>query len=198
MVEEQIRPGEPGRPRYVVFGGDQPSHRMFCKLWAESLSAHRTRTVQGGQDAGADKGTKCPLHEWMIPFPGFFHAEKQAMYALCKEMLDGLGIEELARCAGFSPSILENILKHAHARNNRPVLLNLACAMIIHLVDITLLEDASLSSEVANLHKTRSEKKVSSDGSTGACSSRTAPPHPNELHASLYSATHHVVIEDIL
>ena len=33
------------------------------------------------------------MHEWLIPFPGFFHAEKQAMYSVCKEMLDGLGLD---------------------------------------------------------------------------------------------------------
>lgn len=114
------------------------------------------------------------------------------MYSLCKEMLDGFGLEELAKCAGLSPTMAENILKHSHARNNLAVLFNLACAVIIHLIDITLQEDSSLSSEVARLHKRRSEKKVSAD--SGASTSDEQKAH----HGLLYSATSNVVTSDII
>ncbi|PXF40886.1 hypothetical protein BWQ96_09379 [Gracilariopsis chorda] len=32
LIEEQLRPGQSGCPRYVVLDGDQPSHKMFVKL----------------------------------------------------------------------------------------------------------------------------------------------------------------------
>ena len=51
-----------------------------------------------------EKSEALPLHEWLVPYPGFFHAEKQAIYSLCKEMVDGLGVEELASCSGLSKS----------------------------------------------------------------------------------------------
>lgn len=152
LVKEQIRPGHPGRPRYVVLAGDQPSYKMFCNLWLDSWRESR----QGGEGVGgaAHTSSNCnlPLHEWFIPFSGFFHAEKQIMYSLSKEMLDGLGLEELAACAGLSPSHVSNILTHSHARNNRAVLFNLACAIIIRLIDMAVAEDASVREKVINLH----------------------------------------------
>ena len=36
LVEEQLMPGRPNRPRYVVLAGDQPSYKMFCELWLDS------------------------------------------------------------------------------------------------------------------------------------------------------------------
>ncbi|PXF44647.1 hypothetical protein BWQ96_05589 [Gracilariopsis chorda] len=153
MVEEQLRPGSRGRPRYIVLGGDQPSYKMFVELWLQSW--------RGGTRSAST--AKLLLHEWMVPFPGLFHAEKQAMYSLCKEMLDGLGLEELAGCAGLSDAHVANIITHSHARNNRAVLFNRACAMIIHLIENLLLGDATMSEAVRRLHAAQDSKRLTAD-----------------------------------
>lgn len=121
---------------------------MFVKLWLESWRQFKSRTARSAQGTNGEIPEELPLHEWLIPFPGFFHAEKQALYAICKEMLDGLSLEELAKCAGLSSSIVDKILKLSHARNNRAVLFNLACAMIIHLIEVILLDEGSLDANL--------------------------------------------------
>ena len=68
--------------------------------------------------------------------PRVLSRKKQAMHAICTEMLDGIGLEEAGGCASLSKSHVENILSHSHARNNRAVLFNLACAMNVHLTDL--------------------------------------------------------------
>lgn len=37
----------------------------------------------------------------MNALPGFFQAEKKAMPPLCKEILQRIGLEELATCVGL-------------------------------------------------------------------------------------------------
>ncbi|PXF48824.1 hypothetical protein BWQ96_01380 [Gracilariopsis chorda] len=153
MVQEQLRPGRRGRPRYIVVGGDQPSYKMFVELWLQSWR-RETRSVLTAT---------LLLHEWIVPFPGFLNAEKQSMYLLCKDMLDGLGLEELAGCAGLSDAHVANIITHFHARNNRAVLFNLACAMIIYLIDSSLLADATMSEAVKMLHVAQDRKRLTED-----------------------------------
>ena len=130
MLKDVIRPEEPGRPRYVVCGGDQPTFKMTVRLWRNSYF-----------EAERNGNAKCPygelkVHQWLIPFLGFFQIEKQSLYPLCNEMLHGLGLEEMAACSGLSKSHVENILKHSHARNNCAVLFNICTAMVVHASDI--------------------------------------------------------------
>lgn len=198
MISTQLRPGDPGRPRYIVIGGDQPSYKMFVELWLESWrkSKYRRDSTQSVVTEPVFDGPE--LHEWLIPFPGFFHAEKQAMYSLCKEMLDGLGLEELAGCAGLSNSHVANFMKHSHARNNRAVLFNLACSMIVHLTDLTLLEDATLCADVEKMHRMATEKHVSQDSSQHTVPRRTPVPPSEEGKGSLYEATTDIVTPDVV
>lgn len=138
------------------------------------------------------------LHEWLIPFPGFFHAKKRAIYSLCKEMLDGLGLQELAACSGLSPSHVDKFLKHSQARNNRSVLFNLASAMIIHLIDLLLVEDGELSAKVASLHRAHCQKHVSIDADTVGISSNIIQPQQQRLKSSFYGITSDLVSPDII
>ena len=78
-------------------------------------------------------------------------------------MLDRLGLDEIASCAGLSKSTVTYFVSHSHARNNRSVLFNFACAMIIHLIDMLLREDAELAEAVAALHRHASITSVSVD-----------------------------------
>lgn len=36
LVEEFVKPGTDGSPRYVVISGDQPSYKFFVEIWLES------------------------------------------------------------------------------------------------------------------------------------------------------------------
>lgn len=117
--------GRRGSPRFIVVAGDQPSYKMIVELWLASWRERREgrSQLQSRHSPSEDPSlSPLPLHEWLIPFPGFFHTEKQSMYSLCKEMLDGIGLSELAECAGLSDAHVNNILKHGHARNNRALL----------------------------------------------------------------------------
>ena len=164
LIVEQLKPGRPGCPRYVVLAGDQPSYKMFSELWLESWrKSKKNQSRMTIPYTEYEKNEALSLHEWLVPYPGFFHAEKQAMYSLCKEMLDGLGLEELAGCTGLSKSQVENILSHSHARNNRAVLFNLACAMIIHLTDILVGEDDDIEKRITRMHAGASGKNISAD-----------------------------------
>ena len=158
LLEEQLKPGRPNCPRYVVLARDELSYKLFCEVWLESWRINRKNS--GG--VGSDR-QNIGLHEWMVPLPSFFHAEKQAMYSLCKEMLDGLGLEELASCAVLSKSQVTNIMGHSHARNNRAVLFNLACSMVIHITDMMALEDEDISRQVENMHTNASRENVTVD-----------------------------------
>lgn len=89
------------------------------------------------------------------------------MYSLCKEMLDGLGLEEMAGCSGLSKSQVENILGHSHARNNRAVLFNLACAMVIHLTDMLAREDDIIEKRPKRMHAEAPVKQISADMEIG-------------------------------
>ena len=97
--------------------------------------------------------------------PAFFHAEKQALYSVCKDMLDGLGLDQVVGCAGLSESQVKNFLSYAHARNNRAVLFNLTCGMKINLADMAVTEDANVSITVKRLHErvTHNSKTTDAD-----------------------------------
>lgn len=45
----------------------------------------------------------------------------------------------MGSCAGLSEAQVTNFLSHSHAKNNRAVLLNMACAMIINLTDMIII-----------------------------------------------------------
>lgn len=75
------------------------------------------------------------------------------MYSVCKEMLDGMGLDQLAACAGFSESPVKNFLSYAYALSNRSFLFNQTCAMIIHLADMAVTNDADVAVSVKSLHK---------------------------------------------
>ena len=85
------------------------------------------------------------------------------MYVLCKEMLDGLGLKEIARCVVLSKSQVSNIISHSHARKNHAVLFNLSCAMVFHVTDMLLLEDSRLAQIVSGMHSFSFEKIISAD-----------------------------------
>jgi protein-disulfide isomerase-like protein with CxxC motif len=78
------------------------------------------------------------LYQWLVPFPGFFHVEKQALYPVGKEILDGLGLQELAAHCGLSSAQVENVIQHSLARNNRKMLFNVACALSLRISDVVL------------------------------------------------------------
>ena len=134
LISELLRPGQPDFPRFVVVSGDQPTYKMQVNIWRKSLRESR------GGISGVGSSSKTRVQEWLIPFPGFFHVEKQSLYPVCKEIIDCLGLQELAECAGRSRSQVDNILKHSHARNNRSLLFSVCAALIIHTTDMVQAE----------------------------------------------------------
>lgn len=165
LIQSLLTPGRPGCPRFVVVAGDQLSYKMIVEMWLSSW-----RESQNGDFENRAGGTyTLPLHEWLVPFPGFFHAEKQAMYSLCKEMLDGLGLSEFAECVGLSSEHTKNILKHSHSRNNRAFLFSLTCAIIIHASEIVMQEFPNAQRRVSTLfEQMRAVKEVSVDSYSGS------------------------------
>ena len=144
LIHDKANPGSEGRPRYVVVSGDQPSYEYLVEIWLESWRKPKHESSRFGEHA---------LHEWLIPFRESLHAERQTMYSVYKEMLDGLGLDQLAEFAGLSESQVKMFLSHAHARNNRAVLFDLTCAMIIHLAYMAVAEDATVAIAVKRLHE---------------------------------------------
>lgn len=170
---------QPGRPRYVVVSGDQPTYRMIVKIWRNSY----LQSVGGSPSESMAEDLR--VHEWVIPFPGFFHIEKQSLYPLCKEMLHGIRLEELAACSGFSRSQVDNILKHSHARNNRAVLFNICAAMILHTSDIVQTESPDLKDAVDNVparsSRNNASAKISRDSTLLRCTNQNVTEEPSEL-----------------
>ena len=146
LLAQLLSPGNPGCPRHVIVSGDQPTYGMIVKIWRTSYLEARKRN----DDTNVDN---LRIHEWLVPFPGFFHIEKQSLYPLCKEILHGLGLEEMARCYGLSKSQIENILHHSHARNNRAVIFSICAALIIHTTDIVLTENPELKDNIESVKK---------------------------------------------
>ncbi|PXF42589.1 hypothetical protein BWQ96_07684 [Gracilariopsis chorda] len=146
QIRDLVRPGEDGSPRYVVISGDQPTYRMMFNIWRRSYGEH----VQ----APDPRNASIRLHEWMVPFPGFFHVEKQCLYPLCREMLYGLGLNEMALKAGLTNSQAEKILKHSDARNNRSVLFNICAAMIMHTSEIVLADCSDVFDAIRDVEGT--------------------------------------------
>ena len=167
MLKDLIRPGEPGRPRYIVCGGDQPTFKMIVKLWRKSYF-----------EAERNENAECPygelkVHPWLIPFPGFFHIEKQSLYPVCKELLYGLGLEEMAACSALSKSQVENILKHSHSRNDRAVLFNICAAMVVHASDIIQVEFPDVWDAIDSLSRAYSSNNSTSAGTSKLLSATT-------------------------
>lgn len=88
------------------------------------------------------------LHELLIPFHELFQAEREKLYSICKEILDGLGLVVLARCNRISDPQVDNTLSYYHARSSRTVLFNISCAMIIQLKDMVVTGDATAAEAV--------------------------------------------------
>lgn len=137
-----LRPGTTGCPRFVILSGDQHSYKMIVEIWLESWRERGN----SNRCANTSTGSQTPLHEWLVPFPGFFHAEKQALYSLCKELLHGIGLQELAQCSGLSNTQIRKVLTHSHARDNRAFLFSLTCALVIHSIDIACQESPEVES----------------------------------------------------
>ena len=162
MIQKLLRPGERGCPRFVAVAGDQPSYKMIVEMWLESWRASKNalsiRTRKSNNSLF--------LHEWLVPFPGFFHAEKQAMYSICKELLHGVGLHELADCSGLSDAQVRNVLKHSHARDNQAFLFSLTCALVIHTIDIVAQENPQLDMEMRSFREGdgRNEDVVTDSG----------------------------------
>ena len=75
-------------------------------------------------------------------------------------MLDGLGLQELARCCGLSDSQVENIIQHSHARNNRAVVFSICAAVIIHASDIIVSEYPDLLDDIERVKRRGSDESV--------------------------------------
>ena len=95
LLKHLLSPMKTGCPRYVVVSGDQPTHRMNVKIWRNCY----LQSVRGSLSESMDEDLR--VHKSVITFPGLFHIEKQSLYPLCKEMLHGIGLEELAACSGL-------------------------------------------------------------------------------------------------
>lgn len=76
-------------------------------------------------------------------------------------MLDGLGLENISGCAGLSKFQVYSIISQSHARNNRAVLFNPSCAMVVHVTYMLPLEDSQLAQVVSDMHSVASEKGLS-------------------------------------
>lgn len=127
------------------------------EIWLQSWRDHRRRTGPRVNDVATKMGLL--VHEWMIPFPGFFHCENQAIYSVSKEMMKGLCLEELGACAGLSNALVANILHHSHAGNNRAVLFNFACSFIIHVFDRIFEKHCTICEAVSKAHILYIQKK---------------------------------------
>jgi hypothetical protein len=132
--------GTPGHPALVIVVGDQPTYKILAEYWLSSRIA--------SQNSSPSQGGVSPLHKWLVPFPGFFRWEKQANYAVAKGFLDGMGLQEMAACCGLSAANVRNILSHSHARNNRGMLCNIACAMVLRVIDVCLAESPTLQDDL--------------------------------------------------
>lgn len=101
----------------------------------------------------------------------------------------------------------QNILSHTHARNNRAMLFNLACALIIHLSDMVILEDARIAGAVKKLHEGAEAKVITLDIFSKSDRTAKTASNPGARKASwngkshcgsLYDATTDLVMDDIL
>ena len=102
---------------------------------------------------------------------------------------------------GLSKSQVSNILTHSHARNNRAVLFNFACAMIIHITDMLIIENSELAGQVSDMHRRASEKQVSVDGNfTSAVNavSESSGRNTEKPSGHLYKETTELVSADII
>ena len=115
---------------------------MLLTIWRNSLRESR------GRISGDESSSRTRVHEWLKPFPGFFHVENQSLYPVCKEMLDFLGLQELAECSGLSRSQVVNILKHVHARNNHSLHFNVCAALIIYTTDLVQAEFPDMKDKI--------------------------------------------------
>lgn len=68
LIQEYVKTGAPGRPRYVVVGGDQPSYKYFVEMWMESW--RKKRSPRG------KRKRSCYFIIGLSLSQGFFHAEK--------------------------------------------------------------------------------------------------------------------------
>jgi hypothetical protein len=121
LIQSILRPGEVGQPCFVVVAGDQPTFKVLFDLWRDSRDEERGGLANDGQQfpsicgavaANSNFNTEnVALHKWLVPFPGFFHVEKQALYPIAKELLDGLGLQELAAHCGLPSANVANVLQ---------------------------------------------------------------------------------------
>lgn len=155
----RLKPGQPGCPRFIVVSGDQPTYRMLVRIWRKSYLERKNASESNHASFEGGK-----VHEWLVPFPGFFHIEKQSLFHLCKEMLHGMGLQELAACSGLSQGHANKILQHSHARNNRAVLFSICAAMMVHCIDLLLTECPDLKDAISMVSSmSESEERASED-----------------------------------
>lgn len=149
LINASLKPGRLRSPRYVIVCGDQPTYRMLVKIWIQSYKENydKNRVRVSAQPE------QIRIHEWLVALSGLFHVEKQSLFSLCKEMLHGMGLKELASCSGLSDSQIDNILKHAHARNNRGLLFSICAAMLIHTSDLLLSESPGVPDSIKNIYR---------------------------------------------
>ena len=115
MVEEKFNP--PGSSKIVMVAvvGDQPIFKMLFQIWMASYVKRQRRAL------------------WLVPDPGAFHIDKQAIIPAVKKYLWGSGIEELLRFSGLSPKHQDNFLQLPHYRKNRRFLSQITCAYLIRI-----------------------------------------------------------------
>lgn len=85
LIANHLTPGKPNSTRFVVVGGDQPSYKTFYEMWLASW-----RDAKKGTSRCNDRSPA--LHEWLIPFPGFFHVESRPCMLSVNRCLMALGL----------------------------------------------------------------------------------------------------------
>ena len=77
-----LRMGIEGCPRCFAVSGYQLSDNMIVEMyldsWRTSWNALSNRT--------RNSNNSLFLHEWLVPIPGLFHAEKQALQSICRNL----------------------------------------------------------------------------------------------------------------
>lgn len=131
----------------MVVSGDHPTYRMIIRIGRDSYIAAQ----RSGRDKITSLNTTLMTRDWLVPFPAFFHFEKQCFYALCREMLNVVGLREMEACTGLSAGQRDGIVKHSHAWNNRAFVFNICTAILIHVTEVLQSEVPDVKERVLNL-----------------------------------------------
>lgn len=98
--------------------GDQPIFRMLFWCFMEGFQNEMTE-----------------LYKWMVPLPGGFHFEKQAIWQMLKWLLSDIGYEQFLPDSELSEKQLKHFNKYSHARRKWLFFFQLCFASIIMLFE---------------------------------------------------------------